>query len=372
MKIIIVGGGIIGASTSLLCAEHDHEVLLLEKEVIGSGASSAAAGILSPPSFFDPDQTPETQNAHALLGQKSYEYYPTFLEVLDQWTRIDPDYHQTGTWYVSFDEAEQQQLKSYAREMKKFDHPVSWTPPDELRKEVPWIGPDVIGGYFEERDASIRPDVLMKALRDALINHPDITVEEHMPVAKLELSKGVCQGVKTPEKTVEGDRTILTAGSWIKQFDTSLQQPLPVKPRKGERLRVEMSALAGEPMLRWDAHHVIPRPNGDVDIGATVEDQGYNSRRTDEGREEIFQWARTMVHKLQDQKVKDHWVGLRPYACMKGGPFLGTIPGYQHILIGAGHYKEGILQGPYSAHLLTQLINDSSPDIPLQPYGLDR
>lgn len=373
MKQVIIGGGIVGACTALFGARKGTDITIIEKETIGSGASSAAAGILAPPSFLNPETPPEQQNSYALLSQKGHEFYPDFLHIVQKHSDIDPDYAQPGSWYVDFREEKRDELRTYVREMKSFDRDVSWYSASELQSELPWLSPDVIGGYYVKEDARIRPDRLMDALKEALSEQSNVTLLENTKVEELITSAEHCTAVRTEEdQTISADQFLLTAGCWSKTFESDLKHSIPVDPVKGERIRMKMPDLAGQPLVRWESRHVIPRENGEVDFGATVERVGFDRTRTEEGKQDIIQTAKKMVPGVREEKCIDHWVGLRPYARKKGGPFLGDIPNFNNVWIGAGHYKEGILQGPYSAKLLTELLHDEQPEIPIEPYHLNR
>jgi len=369
--VLVVGGGIAGTSTALFCARNGFDVDLIERDTLGGGATTAAAGVLTPPSFLDRSVPPSQQNPYALLSEQAYRFYPSFVDLLKTYSLFEIGFEISGTWHLAFSETELDECRTYYEELDSFDREGEWADGAELRDRYECLDEDVKGGYLYAEEAQVDPGRLMQVMREAL-EQESVELHEKTEVTDLVLDEnGTCREVRTPDASHRAGHVVLAAGCWTNRFSTQIGQSVPVEPRKGQMIKISHT-VNNTPMFEWNSMHLVPRMDGTVEAGATVENTGYDLHTTPDARSEIFDVARRVLRNLSSRKIVDQWAGLRPYADRKGGPFLGPVPGTDNVLINAGHYKKGILQGPLSGKCIAQHIAGDEPDLDLHRYRLDR
>ncbi len=369
--VAVVGGGIAGISTALFCSRQGWSVSLFEKERLGSGATTAAAGVLTPPSFLDRSAPEENQNSYALLSEKGHRFYPDFIDLLDNYSMFETGFNECGTWHLATSEQEREQRRTCYREMKKYGRDVEWAEGQELRQNYDQLSEEVVGGYFYAEEARVDPGRLIQALRDALLSE-DVKLHEKTEIQSLSPADGHSKHqLKSRDQIHEAERVVIAAGCWSDTFSQDLQQEIRVEPRNGQMIKLREN-LGNDPMFEVNETHIVPRTDGTVDVGATVEDVGFDTEVTKQARSQLLEAACRIFPEFSVRSVIDQWSGLRPYAKRKGGPFLGEVPGCTGVYVNAGHYQKGILQAPYSGYLLTQHMAGNEPDMDLEPYRVDR
>lgn len=371
-RLIVVGGGIVGCSAALFSSRLGWQVTLIERDSIGSRASTAAAGVLSPPFFLDPGQPDHEQNAHPLLSRKGYDFYPDFIEILREYTDVDLGYRVTGTWYLALNEEEHEDNKTIVREMKKFNRPVTQSEPDQLRERLPFISDEVKGGFLFEEEAQVVPQKLMNAL-DETLRKEGVEVKEHTEVTELSGPGGENSsvGVRVRGELLEAGAVLVAAGCWTPDLLRDQPVKLPVEPRKGQMIKVKAPELLGYPPMRHDQRFILPR-GIDVLIGSTVEETGKDTTSTVGAVRDLLNSGKKLVPSLDRGAFKGAWTGLRPYAAKKGGAFLGRVTADSPIFYAAGHYKTGIMQGPFTGRLMARFLSEKETEINVQRYNPDR
>ncbi len=368
-SLAVVGGGIVGASAALFASRKDWDVTLFERERIGSRASTAAAGVLSPPFFLDPTEASEQQNTQALLSRKGYDFYPEFLEILGEYTSTDVGYEVPGMWYLAFDDEEYEEKRTMAREMKKFNRSVRWAERDELLDEMPFVNDAVKGGFLFEEEAQVVPNRLLEVVEDAL-HECGVRFMEKTDVRSLDVEVNDQPKVKWANGEEAFDSVLVTAGSWTPELLSDFSVDLPIYPRKGEMLRLKAPDLPDFPPVRRGDRFVLPRGDG-VIVGSTVTEESEPLTRT-EALRDLLDASLSLIPRLKDAHFAETWSGLRPYADMRGGPFLGKVPEEKNVFYAAGHYKTGILQGPFTGKLMADFMEGQEPQIDVTRYGPDR
>ncbi len=367
----VVGGGIAGCATALFCAREGLSVKLFERGGIGQEASRASAGVLSPPKFVGAEEPLEEVDSYPRLSRAGYDFYPEFIEILSGYGVSGIGYEQSGGWYLAFDGVQHEEIRSYYREMKRYDRPCEWGEPEEIRRELPWVQPDLHGGYFFPEDARVVPRRLMDGLEKALARE-GVELLEETPVTGFETNGGRLTAVRSHGNAHDVGSVVLAAGCWSRALAEDLDVTLPVRPRKGEMIRTRAEEMAGTPILRSGDWFLLPRSQGEVLIGSTVLDTGFDREPSIEGVRRLLREGEVIVRGLSGRPFLDCWSGLRPYAERKGGPFLGGLPGWENGFVNAGHYKTGILQGPISGRQMARMVSGQPTDFDCSVYGLER
>ena len=333
MRIVIIGGGIMGCSTALALGQRGGEVRLLERSVPGAEASTAAAGILGaqieghePGATFD-------RCLRARTG------YAPWAAELREATGIDVGYRKCGVLKVGMSEAELVAL----REM------VSWQAKAGLRAELldgagvraveAPLTDGICGGAYFPDDAQIDPPTLLRALVAALARMPNVHVESGQTVRGLRVEGERCVGVDLGGETVSADATVLAAGSWS-SLVPGLPKDLPeVKPVRGQMVLLEERPPSVRTVVFGAGGYIVPRDDGRVICGSTMENVGYRREVTAEGLLGLLRTATTLVPRLGAAQVGPAWSNFRPFA---SSPMIGAsiMPG---LFLATGHHRNGIL-----------------------------
>lgn len=352
--IIIIGAGAIGMLTARELVLAGARVCVVDRATVGTESSWAGGGILSP---LHPWRYPSPITGLARWGQ---ERYPALAAELAAATGIDPEYFPCGL--LVLDEAEEEQARHWAEVNQ---HVVETLSPRQLADAHPFVAPGHHGLWLPKL-ANIRNPRLMQALYRDL---SDRGVEFHLQtrVNNLLIHDQEVQGVSTDQGELRADKVVIAAGAWSRQLGNLCGLDLPVRPVKGQMLLFETTPGTVPSMVLSPDHYLIPRRDGLVLAGSTVEHKGFDKHITDPAREQLAASARALVPALAEAPVVHHWAGLRP-GTPAGMPLIGPAAGLRGLYVNSGHFRNGVVLGPGSAHLLAQLILRQTPDLDPAPY----
>lgn len=353
MRVIVVGGGIIGLLTARSLALAGAEVKLVERGAVGREASWAGGGILAP---LYPWHYPEAVNA---LARASRPMYDALAEELQGRGAGDPELVESGLLILDPEEVEPG---------------VAWAsragvPVERLGvAEVACREPELraASGLLFPTTAQLRNPRLLRALAEDL-RRLRVEVIEGEPVHDLMLDRRRCEGVRLPTRGLRADAVVLAAGSWIPEL---LQGTTPIprlRPVKGQMLLFDAPGMLRHIVLR-SGRYLIPRRDGRLLVGSTMEEVGFDKRPTDAAREELEAAACGLLPALHARPLLAHWAGLRP-ASPNGVPYIGPHPEVAGLYVNAGHFRNGLCTAPASALLLTDLILGRPPGLDAAPYA---
>jgi len=321
---IIVGAGIIGVSLAIELRKQGLSVLLVEKGEPGREASWAAGGMLvgsglEPPTALQP------------LATTSARMYPEFVHELEDESGLKIDLRSEGTllWELASDER--------LRALHPLPAPLAELEPNLAATDAPPL-------FVKEQSVDPR-DLVAAAVGAARHRGVDFSSGDH--VLAVEVSDGIAVGVRTNKTGFAGGVVVNCAGAWAGQI---APHALPVQPVKGQMLCVVMPEKnLVRRVIRTPGVYLIPRSDGRLLIGATVEDAGFDKRIVPETIQKLRQAALELVPKLADARILEAWTGLRP-GTPDGLPILGATatPGY---FVATGHFRDGILLAPVTAFL---------------------
>ncbi|MDE3738355.1 glycine oxidase ThiO [Metapseudomonas resinovorans] len=357
MRVLLVGGGAIGLLSAYLLAKDGLEVCLLDKGPCGRESSWAGGGIVSPLYPW------RYSSAVTALAHWSQDFYPQFGQRLFAETGIDPEVHETGLYWLDLDD-EAEALAWAAREGR----PLAPVDIAQVHAAVPPLGPGFRHAIHMAGVANVRNPRLTRALREALLHMPNVTLHESCEVQSFIRDGARVVGVNTVEGEILADRVVLAAGAWSGDLLASLGLALPVEPVKGQMILFKCAEDFLPAMVLAKGRYAIPRRDGHILVGSTLEHAGFDKTPTNEALESLKASAFELLPELANSEVVGHWAGLRP-SSPEGIPFIGPVPGADGLWLNCGHYRNGLVLAPASCRLLMDLMLGREPIIDPQPYA---
>lgn len=332
-------------------------VTLLERGDTGREASWAGGGILSP---LYPWRYPEAVTALAAQSQRDY---PSLCQELATEAGIDPEYVPSGLLVLDADDASRAQ--DWARR-----HGVEIVPCDAAaaRAAEPALAAAVAEALLLPAVAQVRNPRLLAALARS-IRLRGVTVETGTDVHGVTMRSGHVTGVDTARGARSASSVIIAGGAWSDALLRPLGVTLSVAPVRGQ-----MVLLRGEPgmitrIVLADGHYLVPRRDGRILVGSTLEHVGFDRSTTVQARHELLQFAHRLAPALAHCPIEHHWAGLRP-GSPEGIPFIGAVPGINGLFVNAGHYRNGVVTAPASARLLADLALGRPPAVEPASYAV--
>ena len=354
--VIVIGGGIIGLSLSLALRRRGASVLIVERGEPGREASHAAGGMLV-------DCGLETPAALLPLATASARLYPEFAQELELESGMNVDLRDHGT--IIFPPPD-----------NVYEHPgfaaASKLPVPLAELEPALAQPQRPAFYLKER--SVDPRALSAAAwKTAKRRGVDFSSGDE--VVAVSISEGRGAGVKTIKTEFHAAKIVNCAGAWSGQIQINSGQtaphPFPTRPVKGQMLCLLMpSPTLIKHVIRSPQVYLIPRSDGRLLVGASVEEAGFNKQTDLATIQRFHRAALDLVPELRNGKILESWAGLRP-GTPDALPILGptATPGY---FVATGHFRDGILLAPITAEVMSAVIENRTPEHDLTPFSPER
>ena len=367
-RIAIIGAGVVGLGIAWRLAARGALVEVFDRAAAGAAATHAAAGMLAACAEAEPGE--ETLVA---LGRDSQARWPSFAGELLRASGIDVELRTEGTLVVALTADDQARLQHNLVLQHKLGLPLQWITPAETRRREPHLAGKLAGAVWSPQDHQVDNRKLAAALRIAAEGAGAI-VREHTPVKQISITGGRADGViLADESRVAADTVILAAGAWSRGI-AGIDPPLrpPVRPVKGQLFALRMDAAA--PLLThvvWaPGAYLVPRRNGRLIVGATVEEKAFDSSLTAGGLLALLEAAWRAVPSIEDLPIDEMWVGHRP-GSRDDAPILGRGP-VDGLIYATGHHRNGILLAPVTADTIAHLAIEGAVDPAIRPFGFER
>jgi len=367
-SIVVIGGGVIGLGVAWRLAQRGTSVQVFDRGAAGAGASHAAAGMLAACAEAEPGEESLTA-----LGRESQARWPAFAAELLAESAVDVELRPEGTLLVALTADDQARLTHQLVFQQKLGLPLQWISAAETRRREPHLAGKLAGAVFSPEDAQVDNRKLVAALRLAA-EAAGARINEHRAVKAISSRGGRVEGVVLADGTkVAADTVVLAAGAWarsIEGLDPELRPP--VRPIKGQMLALRMDAAA--PLLShvlWaPGAYLVPRRDGRLLVGATVEEKAYDTSLTAGGILSLLEAAWRAVPAIEDLPIDEMWVGHRP-GSRDDAPILGPGP-IDGLIYATGHHRNGILLAPITADTIARLALEGVVDPAIRPFGIER
>jgi glycine oxidase len=330
-KIIVVGGGIVGCLTALALVDRGCQVTIVERNVIAaqtSGESSwAGAGILFPllPWFYK-----DEVNALALEGASLYS--ALCQRLLDE-TGVDPEYINSGMLIQApFDEA----LAD------------DWCNKNHIEMQ------HVEASLLLPQVAQVRNPRLLQSLKQLLIQ-ANVTLLEHTQLEPLQQTEKITGWRANTGAVLEADAFVVTSGAWSFELLKDTSTNLNIKPMRGQILLYQIPQNSLQHIVYQNGFYLVPRRDGYLLAGSTLEDVGFDPRTTEEVKVELKAKAEVIMPSLKHAPIIKHWSGLRP-GTPDNLPTISAHPSIENLYLNTGHFRYGLTMAPASAERVAALM----------------
>jgi len=359
MKVVVVGGGIIGCATAWELARAGCAVTLFERATPGAEASGAAAGLLAPVG-----DTPDS--AFARLALASWRLYPSLTEQLRELTGIDVEYVTRGTIYPLLSVEDVRRTETRVAHRLDAIYGIEVWDTADVRANEPALSTQVRGAMFVAADHWVNNQRLTVAYAQAAVA-AGVVLRAGASVSRVAVEVGRARGVVADGELWEADTVVLTAGAWTGELVASFGARLPVEPKRGQMLALGHVPAVLNRCVHGDDVYLVPRPSGELLVGATVERVGFQGGVTAEGIAGLLAAAIQLCPSLGALPITRTWWGFRPWA-PDSLPVLGPWPDVEGLWVATGHYRNGILLAPITARLMTDWITMGQPGMQIEEF----
>src|SRR5271167_2164229 len=346
--VVIAGGGLIGAAIALQLADAGLRVAVFEAREPGREATWASAGIIS--------AAPENPSTIPLLtlAQASAAMYPAFVDSLKELTGRDVGYRPYGTLEPLMKGDVREELSTLIALHHGLGLKAEALSREEARKLEPTLSEFTEAAILRPEEASVDNRLLVHAVLAAMqIKGAELHVGD--PVLALRMEGGRCVGLRTKSGDVESQWTIIAAGCFSAQIEGA-ERYAPTVPAKGQMVALRNGEVQMHRVI-WGEHiYLVPRNDGRILEGATVEYRGFDRSVTAGAMKKILDAAIELVPALEKATIEESWAGLRPDT-PDHLPILGPME-TEGLLFATGHFRSGVLLTPITARLIREWITE--------------
>jgi glycine oxidase len=359
--VAIAGGGIIGCSIAFELAGAGLRVVVLDRQEPGREASWAAAGMLSP--------GPDAPGALPLvpLAKESHRRYPAFVAQIENASLQPVAFARNGTLEVfsgaDADAARDAMVAQYA----SLAIPCEAISLAGAHEREPSLGPEIPAAAWLPDEATIEPRALIRAVI-AACKRRGVEFRSGRAVTEIlrNATTGAVAGVQTGNEKIHTEHVVVAAGSFCASFTATA----PTHPVKGQILALRHPTLRLARVLRSEKAYVVPRRDGRLIAGSTLENVGFDKEVTSEGMHKILDGVREIVPALVDAEIVETWAGLRP-GTPDGLPILGETA-TKNLIVATGHYRNGILLAPATAAIVRDIVITGKTNFDISAYSAQR
>ena len=357
-KIIIIGAGIIGMLTARILLKSGVAVTIIEQGYAGKESSWAGGGIISP---LYPWRYSEAVTQLALWGQ---QHYPKVLHEIHQSSGIDPQYIQSGLLYLNIEE----ELSKAEKWQQQYHYPFESVSGESLKAVEPGLNSSFEQGWLTDNIAQVRNPRLVRSLREDILSL-GVNLEQQTQAQSFIIEKDQLKGVVTDKGTFYADRVVVAGGAWSSQLLETWVKIPKIAPVKGQMIVFKAEPGVVSRIVLSKGRYVIPRKDGRVVMGSTLEFDDFDKTTTEKVLDELRQEAIRIIPALEHYTIEKQWAGLRP-GSIDGVPYIGEHPELKNLYLNAGHFRNGVVIGLASCQLLVNQLLGQKTIVDPDPYLL--
>jgi glycine oxidase len=343
--VAVVGAGIVGLACAWRAAQSGLSVLVLDRGAAGSGASSAAAGMLAPVT-----EAEFGEEALLRLNLAGAAAWPAFAAELAERSGLTTGYGECGALVVAVDRDDLEEVRRLHSFQRSLGLDAEWLTGSECRRLEPGLSPRVGGGVLAPHDHQADPRATLVALRAAL-EHEHGTLLEETRVHSV-----AATAVETSRGSFRAAQVVVAAGAWSSEL---VPGGPPLRPVKGQIVRLRESSPLATHIVRTPRCYVVPRETGEVVVGATVEERGFDPAVTAGGVHRLLEAAWEALPDVEERELVETSAGFRP-ATPDNAPVVGRSGG---LIWATGHHRNGVLLAPITANAVLRLLRgEPAPD----------
>lgn len=330
---IIVGGGLIGMLSARELKKSGLDVLLLDQGLLGQESSWAGGGILSP---LHPWRYSDDVNQLASIG---HDVYPELADELYRESGVDPEYTRSGLLVLNSEEqsAAIEWANKWSMKLTVINQAT------ELKKIVPGLSAQFEQGLWLPEIAQMRNPRLVKAAKGSL-DTLGVSYRENTQVEGLNIENGVIKGVVANGEKLQAKQVLIAGGAWSAEILKESGQVPDISPVKGQMILFKGEPGILESMLLAENRYLIPRKDGRILCGSTIENTGFDKSTSEQVKQKLQQSAIEIYPALEKLEVEHHWAGLRP-GSPDGVPYIGEHASVKGLYINSGHFRNGVILG---------------------------
>ena len=355
--VIIIGGGIIGMLTARELSISGAKVTLFDRHETGRESSWAGGGIISP---LYPWRFADSITGLASWGQQQYFQ---IAEELEENTGVSPEWTRNGL--LILDREEQAIAIEWA---KRHNCDLEIIDQQRIAELEPALTDPPFQAIWMPNVAQVRNPRLARSLRLDLEKR-GVNIREFTPVEAVLSGQGHVRGVRTKNGDILADRVIACAGAWSGGLLEATNITPEIRPIRGQMILFKAQPDLIKRITLFQDRYTIPRRDGRVLMGSTLEDTGFEKQTTEEAREELIAVTYERFPALADFPVEHHWAGLRP-SSPSGIPYIGPHPDIEGLYVNSGHFRNGVVLGPASCRLAADIVLARDPILDPTPFAL--
>jgi glycine oxidase len=357
--VAVVGGGIIGGSIAWELARTGHRVVLLDRQQPGQEASWAAGGILSP-SFEIPEAI-----ALVPLARASLALYPVFVEAIEIASGRVTGFRQNPGLQIFFGEEAQAARDALITAHHDAGLPSQAISIEDAHRLESFLNPYARAAALLPEDASVDNRLLTTAVLEAA-RRAGTEFRVGTPVSGLAVEGGRCTGVLVGSERIAAKDIVISAGSFCGQIEAAARYAR-TRPARGQMVALRSATVTFGRVIASPRGYVIPRDDGRIIAGSTLEDSGFEKAVTPEGLQRILATAIEIAPELAGAAVVETWSGLRPDS-PDHLPILGPTE-MEGLWIATGHFRNGILLAPITARLIGEWLDRKALSVAAEKFS---
>ena len=370
--IVIVGGGIIGLSIGWYLSARGEKTIVFDRTEAGRGATWASAGMLAPNLEAEPGE--EKLLPLLLEGMRMWE---GFAKRLGEASSMAVNYRREGTLLLALTWDDVERLRFQLNFQKSLGLDVKMIDGDTVLELEPNVNRNVLAALYSGSDHQVDNRRVVQALKIAYIRSGGV-LREWTAVDRVVIEDGQVRGVSVNSRFEPADHVIVAAGAWSRELDgiPDRLKP-PVRPVKGQMLSLRMNTanplinhVIWGPMRNWGPVYMVPRLDGRLILGTTVEEMGFDTTVTAGGLMNILRGCWEILPSIVDLPLDEVWAGLRP-GSRDDAPILGPTP-IEGLIMATGHFRNGILLAPITAEVITEYILSGKLHEIAKPFTIER